>query len=197
VTVHHVQAFADATIGRWLPQFGDGYDPYRQGKARIAAPSHRDAFVYHRHAMSWFHDVDAIVPGTPTVVERLAPENLAGLSRVRVVYDATHGVAFFIDMCCSTIERVLTFAPAPPRLVAEASLTDVHTQRGIALTDTLAKVRRLDGPAPLRAIPGHPSLSMLSYAVMSQSATNPWCGQFQNFVFCNGHVVFIELLDEC
>jgi len=119
-----------------------------------------------------------------------------GFGKGRIVYDYAHDLVFYNVGCCSLGEQVLARSTLPPsRRLPNSDLSRVHTQRGIALGDSIADVRRIDGDAASLPVPMHADLRMLSYAAYSQPSHE--CGEWQTFVFRSDRLISIELDNGC
>ena len=170
----------DKRLEAWLPHYGDGFDPSRHHRAVLQGPPQADDFVGHR---------PIIGPNLPAVFGHVGPKG-------SIAFDYAHDIAFYEKGCCAYWDRVLAFAHPPPRRVTNGNLIGIHTKHGISLGETVAVVRKINGYAVLQAVRRHAALRMLSYAAMN-GPQSPTCGQFRNYVFQEGRLVFIELLAGC
>ncbi len=184
---------ASPELGEWLPSFGDGLEPWRQGRATRVA--FHDRFVYEGQLLP---DKDTggpsdgryFVYGTATPV------------RAKAVYDPSHGLAFYGRGCCTYYEQVLAAGVHPPPVaIPSEDLTRVHTERGIRLGDAPSRVTRIFGRAPLQRVAGHPDVTMLAYTTAFPFAklqgTGNACGWFQNFAFRAKRLVAIDFTFGC
>ncbi|HTV73296.1 MAG TPA: hypothetical protein VME66_06315 [Candidatus Acidoferrales bacterium] len=177
---------ASTRMDAWLPSYGSSFFPWlkKTATARDYARG-ADTFILHGRILSRF--IGEIDGGGTFVGPVFDGE------KGRVVYDPAHRIVFYAVGCCTLGERVLAFAPPPPSPIEARDLGDVHTERGIALGDSVATVRRIYGYAPLRQLRRR---QWLSYAALY--APGHGCGgQWQDFVFRDGRLVFVELLDLC
>jgi hypothetical protein len=181
---------AAARIGAWLPQYYLAPDPSGRQKYPVLDRSHVDRFVYGGGIIVGYGGATQPAGGTYAVTGA----GTKAYNKARVVYDSAHRIAFYSVGCCSLWSIALASANPPPGSVARADLAAAHTQRGFALGDTVARVRRINGPAVPLPVPAHPGLTSLSYQVNVHA---PSCAQWQNFVFRNGKLISIELVDGC
>jgi hypothetical protein len=116
------------------------------------------------------------------------------------VYDTAHSVALYYKGCCAWRGFALSSAlKAPPKPVASADLTGVHTMRGVSLGMTQKQLVRIYGAASPHTAKGQPGLTTVSYTTMTHGPNGGGeaCGQFQSFTFKSDKLVSIELLAGC
>lgn len=176
-------------LGGWLPILGGGFEPWRHGKA--SAVAFNDRFLYGKRPA---RESDRLSSqggpsdGTPFSY------GTAGPPRGTVVYDYTNAIAFYSQGCCSWRSAVLAARTnAPPIPVVRRALTAVRTERGVVLDQSLQRVQAVYGKAMPQPVPGQPGMLLLSYVHEQDRG----CGQFQNFAFLHGRLVYIELLNGC
>lgn len=198
---HEFGSAWNPALGAWLPKVGLGFDYSRRGLAALS--SGHDYFVCTTGALPAINPQDfryasrgcpALSKGTSVIY------GSAGPSKGHILYDAAHGIALYEAGCCAERNTVLVAGVAkPPKPVAGATLSNVHTARGVRLGMTSEQVTKLYGPAKLHTVAGTPGVMMLSYTMLRGGFSNPnnTCGQFQNFAFRNGRLYYIELLAGC
>jgi hypothetical protein len=189
----YVGGAAAAAEWAWLPYYGDALDLSRHHAATVVGSSHVDQFVYHGRVLGLVWDGVEPSDGKFTMVEWPG-----GYGKGRIVYDYAHDLVLYKVVCCSLGEQVLArSALRPSRRLPNSDLSRVHTQRGIALGESLADVRRIDGNAASLPVPSHAGLRMLSYAALRAVSPNSECGQWQTFIFRNDRLISIELENGC
>ena len=189
----YVGGAAAAAEWSWLPFYVDGLDASRRHAATIVSLAHVDRFVYHGSVLGLMWDGLEPSDGTSALVQWPG-----GYGKGRIVYDYAHDLVFYKVACCSLGEQVLArSAQRPSRRLPNADLSRVRTSRGIALGDSMAEVRRIDGNAASLRVPSHADLRMLSYAALRTGLPNPECGEWQTFVFRSDRLISIELDNGC
>lgn len=197
----HGSAWSPA-LGAWLPKVGGGFDSWNRGLTSLSTV--KDAFVCGA--------TDAApMPSTRRFTYASAGCQLllngtyfvygsAGPTKGHVVYDRLHNRALYQEGCCSWGSAVLASdIRPPPKPVHAADLIAVHTARGVWLGMTPSAVMRVYGRATEHGVPKAPDVLMLSYTTLNLSPSNSGnkCGQFENFAFRSGRLVYIELMSGC
>ncbi len=183
-------------LGAWLPSYGDGDNPWRDGEATHI--DQRDGFVYEGKALikGYFGSLGP-ADGTPFVY------GAAGPPRGHVVYDPARHIAFYEQGCCSADEVVAAAdVSPPPKTVVTRDLSGLRTARGIRFGSTAADVMRIYGLSKPLSVAGHPGLQMLAYTTWApfkslDAASQAKCGQMQNFILRENRVVFIQFENGC
>jgi hypothetical protein len=190
----------NSALGPWLPNPDTGFTAWSNGQTAMTAQY--DYFVCGSAHTPSVPKQDFDYPGsacplfTHATAFEYAPE-----VKGSVVYDAAHAIVLYKKGCCA--ERGFALASGikkPPRAVASADLSQVHTMRGIALGMSAAQVQAIYGPSKLHDAKGLPGVAALAYTTMKGTPTKPQgepCGQYQSFFFRQGRVVSIELLTGC
>ncbi|MBV8280693.1 MAG: hypothetical protein JO347_01355 [Candidatus Eremiobacteraeota bacterium] len=187
-----------ATLGTWLPTFGDAAEPWRH--AETTRVHETDAFVYEGKRLPYYLGEDG--PSDGTIVRY----GHAGPLGVHVVYDAARHAVFYEQHCCSAGDVVAASSVAPPPVpIVNRDLSELHTARGIRLGMSSTDVTRIYGPSGLLPVPMRQDVKMLAYTtwkpykeVTSVGLGSPGtCGQFQNFYFWNDRLVLIQLGNGC
>lgn len=177
-------------LGAWLPQPAEALEAWRDGRSRSTART--DSFVYQGRAPERSRFYFGL-GGGPQDGMAFVYGN-AGPPKGRLVYDYGRGIAFYDQGCCAWHATVAAAnVPPPPKRVRSRDLTSLHTLSGIALGDSIAKVRRIYGDAQPAPVPNHPGMQALWYHHMLSKS----CGQFQGFAFERDRLVFIELEEAC
>lgn len=189
-------------LGAWLPTYGDGFDPWDDGQTAIS--NEDDFFVCSATPVAiptGIHSFYFAGIGCPALkAATFFVYGEAGPPKGHILYDRTHRLVLFSEGCCSWGHVVLaeTVSP-PPKPVTGADLSAVRTKRGVRLGMSPSEVIAIYGHATLHAAPKTPNATMLSYTTLKLKRSDPGnkCGQFQNFVFRAGRLVYIELLGGC
>ncbi len=186
------QACSEA-IGKWLPEMGGWYSstPDDRAAKRVAFT---DAFIYEGRKPTWSTSpYPQWISGFPKDGTFFV-YGIAGPPKGHLVYDYAHRIAFYNQGCCGWSEVVAaTGVSNPPKRVVSRDLTSLRTVRGVQLGQTIAEVLRLyDGGTPM-SISGQPSMRKLFYGHMFDKN----CGQSQVFIFKNGRLIYIALIDSC
>jgi hypothetical protein len=192
----------NAALRPWLPRIGQGFEPPNKGQASW---SHGyDYFICGTTPVSSptpYHDFSFAARGCPALASGTAFEyGPAGPTKGHVVYDAAGKLALYQEGCCAERTTVLASGVgAPPIGVRAAALGVARTARGVALGMTQSAVLGVYGRTPPHSVPGTPGVQMLSYTTIhgNPSDAKNACGQYQNFAFKGGRLVYIELLAGC
>ena len=175
-------------LGRWLPQYVNPYDAWRNKRAKRTA--FVDRFMYKPRKEPpgpWLGIAGIPEDGTPFVY------GTAGPPKGYAVYDYRRHIVFYQQGCCSWSDSVAAAGISPPpKRVVNRDLSQLHTEHGIRLGQTVAQVRAVYGFADLLPA-GDASQRYLAYFV----PTGRNCGQYQNFVFKNNRLRAIVLSDAC
>lgn len=176
-------------VAAWLPYVADRFAPSNHQQARRIGFT--DGFVYEGKipdgtSLSLWHGMP--FDGTAFVY------GMAGPPRGRAAYDYAHAVAFYSQGCCSWSTGVLAAQVQPPPIrVVNRALAGLRTVHGIRLGLSPREVEARYAKTAARSVPGHAGFTMLSYYHMRDRS----CGQYQNFVFSNDRLIYIELTDAC
>lgn len=199
------QAYGPAwspALGAWLPKIGAGFDAWNQGLTSLAVKE--DFLVCGAVPISAptpFHNFYYAARGCPMLANgTYFVYGNAGPSKGHVIYDPLHNAALYEEGCCAWGTVTLASGVgAPPNKVQSADLGAVHTARGITLGMTEHQVVGVYGRAQPHKVPSAPNVVMLSYTTLSLKPANRGskCGQFQNFAFRKGRLVYIELMAGC
>lgn len=187
---HHACSEA---IGKWLPEMDDwyGFEFFDLKAKRVAFT---DAFVYEGHKPKWRSGLYA---GWALVAPRdgtFFVYGNAGPPKGSLVYDYARNTAFYEQGCCAWSEVVAAAGVMrPPKQVVARNLISLHTLRGVALGQSVREVLRLYGDAHVAVARHHPAIQRLSY--LHEFDKN--CGQSQNFIFKNGKLIYIALINSC
>jgi hypothetical protein len=191
----------DTVLGKWLPKADAGFGAWAKGEAvRI---SRYDYFVCGTPAKPALPEHDFHYAASACPLMKGATPFVYGTAepiKGSIVYDPSGGIVLFNTGCCAWRGYVLAEGTgAPPQSVAQASLKDVRTQRGIELGMKPAQVTAIYGPAKLRPGGSRPAMSALYYTTMRGTPNNSpdACGQHQSFFFKQGRLVQIDLLAGC
>ncbi len=192
----------NAALRPWLPRIGQGFEPSSKGQASW---SHAyDYFICGATPVSSptpYHDFSFAARGCPELANGTAFEyGPAGPTKGHVVFDAGRKVVLYQEGCCAERTTILASGVgAPPMSVRSASLGLARTARGVALGMTRAAVLGLYGRTSPHSVPGSAGVEMLSYTTIhgNPSDAKNACGQYQNFAFKGGRLVYIELLAGC
>jgi hypothetical protein len=187
--------FGDAcseAIGHWLPRV---YDNGLKGDA------YKDVTMTHVHD----EIVDPADTGPPTHLGQrevfggtLFVYGLAGPPKGRLVYDPAHHIAYFDEGCCSWHHVVIAAdAAPPPKVVAERSLSGLHTMRGLRLGDSPAAVRAVFGSAPLHATSISGQTDLLYQRLLVEPKPYSSCFENDTFLFRRGKLAAMEFLASC
>jgi hypothetical protein len=191
-----------AAIGAWLPNPDTGFDAWSKKQAMVIKGY--DYFVCGSSAKPTVptHDFSYAGSVCPPLKSGTAfvyggGEPISG----KVVYDGAHSVALYYKGCCAWRGFALSSALGPPpKPVAVADLSGVHTMRGVSLGMTQKQLVHIYGAASPHAAKGRPGLTTVSYTTMTHGpndAGGEACGQFQSFTFKTDNLVSIELLAGC
>ena len=189
---YYHQACSEA-IGKWLPEMGDWYGfEFLDLKAKRVAFT--DGFVYERHKPKWNSAPYAgWAPVRPQDGTFFVYGN-AGPPKGSLVYDYAHNTAFYEQGCCAWSEVVAAAGVTrPPKRVVSRDLSSLHTLRGVALGQSVREVLHLYGRAPVAIARRHPAIQRLTYLHNFDKS----CGQSQNFIFKNGRLIYIALINSC
>jgi hypothetical protein len=192
---------ADTVLGNWLPKANSGFDAWSNGQATHI--TRYDYFVCGTSAKPTLPQQDFHYPGSACPLMKGATAfvyGTAGPSKGSILYDRSSGIVLFNTGCCAWRGYVLaTGTGAPPQSVAQASLKDVRTARGVKLGMTPPEVVAIYGHALVRVGASHPGLAELYYTTMRGTPKNSpdACGQFQSFFFKRGRLVEVDLLSGC
>ncbi len=192
---------ADTALGSWLPKADSGFVAWSDGGAtRIAR---YDYFVCGATVKPTLPPHDFHYPGGACPLMKGATAFVYGTAepiKGSILYDRSGGIVLFNTGCCAWRGYVLAAGTgAPPQSVAQASLKDVRTARGVKLGMTPPDVVAIYGHAPVRAGASHPGLTALYYTTMrgTPKSSPDACGQYQSFFFKRGRLVEIDLLTGC
>lgn len=189
-------------LGAWLPAYGYGFDAWQHGQTAISIED--DYFICGTAprpsptATRSFYFAGVGCPGLKNATFFVYGE--AGPPKGHILYDSSHGLTLFSEGCCAWGHVVLAIASGPPpKSVSSADLSNVTTMRGVKLGMTPSQVIAIYGVAKTHGVAGAPKATMLSYTNLKQKPSHPGnkCGQFQNFVFRGGRLIYIELLAGC
>lgn len=189
-------------LGAWLPRIGESFDPWSEGLTSWSVSD--DFFVCSRGPLAAptpFHSFYFAGRGCPLLKNgTYFVYGNAGPPKGHVVYDRPRRTVLYEEGCCAWKSFTLSSGIGPPpKAVQNADLSAVHTARGIALGMTEAQVTKVYGNAVLHKEPHVSGVVMLSYTSLKlkPSASGNKCGQFQNFAFRDGRLIYIELTAGC
>lgn len=189
---YYHQACSEA-IGKWLPEMSEWYrwSPSDQQPSNV---SFTDAFIYEGHKPKRntqpYYDWQTESPkdGTFFVYGN------AGPPKGSLVYDYANRITYYGQGCCSWFELVAaTGVSPPPKRVASRDLATLRTVHGVRLGQTVSEVLALYGPARISRAAGHATIVRVAYAHKFDKD----CGQYQTFIFKNGRLIFIGLMNGC
>jgi len=127
----------------------------------------------------------------------------AGPPKGNAFYDYRHRFTYFQEGCCSWGREVLASGVSlPPKHLAARDLSHIRTKIGAHLGDSIGRIRKLYGAAPLLKATALPESGLLTYYVRypwppTTSTPSPSCGQTQNFAFEKRRLTYIELFRGC
>lgn len=187
-------------LGEWLPASDTGFEAWRL--KQVARVKGYDYFVCGSAAKPTLRTDDFHYPGSVCGPLKRGTAYVYGTAepiRGTVVYDKAHRIVLYDKGCCAWRGYAFTAdTAAPPKPVANADLSAVHTMRGAALGMTQAQLTRIYGPAAPHSVKGRPGYATLSYTTMTGGPNDSEaCGQFQSFTFKSDRLVSIELLTGC
>jgi len=192
---------ADTVLGNWLPKADSGFNAWSRGQATQI--TRYDYFACGTSAKPTLPTHDLHYPGSACPLLKTATPFVYGSAepiKGSILYDLSGGIVFFNTGCCAWRGYALVAgAGAPPQSVAQASLKDVRTARGVKLGMTPAEVTAIYGRAVLRNAANHAAVTTLYYTTMHGTPKNSpdACGQHQSFFFKQGRLVEIDLLMGC
>lgn len=120
----------------------------------------------------------------------------AGPQRYSVVYDPHTRAVLVLRGCCATEETILIDGVGPPpRPVASADLSAIHTAEGFHFGSTMADVARVFGPARTLIVAKRYPFVALRYEQIRK--THSSCVRDATFLFTDDRLVALSFANLC